>query len=71
MSTFYGIWCKDAKRDKGDWLREQDADGGSGLIAFPSRAAAQRRAARMYGYATYGAAKRDDWCEVRPLNVKP
>lgn len=45
VKVLYGIWMKDANRDRGDWLREPDANGGAGLIAFPSRSAAQRRAA--------------------------
>jgi hypothetical protein len=64
--TLFGIWCKDTN----DWLRELPSkvdDGGEALLVFTSKRAAQRRAAKHYGFAAYAEAKRKDWCEVRLL----
>ena len=69
MKTWYGVWRKEINEAQGgDWLREvADSDG---VIAFQSRAAAERRAASLYGFPTYAQAKKADWCEVRPLGGK-
>lgn len=67
----YGIWCKDEKNNKGDWLREFPSkveDGGIAILAFTSKREAQRRAADNYGFGTYSEAKKNDWVEVIPLN---
>lgn len=66
----YGIWCKDANDNKGDWLREPSSimnDGGAAILAFGSKREAERRAAEHYGYKSYSKLRRDDWCEVREL----
>lgn len=66
----YGIWCKDANRGKGDWLREFHSDtppyNQPPILAYDSKRKAQQRAAREYG-KSYTTARRQDWCEVRPL----
>lgn len=61
----YGVWC----RDVNDWLREERFDV-QGIIVFLSRRLAMMRAAEEYGFATYSAAKRADWCEVRPIGSR-
>lgn len=66
----YGIWCKDEKKNRGDWLREFPSnvqDGGIAILAFTSKRQAQRRAADNYGFDTYSEAKKNDWVEVKPL----
>lgn len=66
----YGIWCKDLKDNKGDWFRELPSrvnDGDIAILAFTSKREARYRAADNYGYDTYAEAKKDGWCEVKPL----
>lgn len=66
----YGIWCKDLKDCKGDWMRELPSkvnDGEIAILAFTAKRTAQERAAEAYGYDTYSQARRDDWVEVRQL----
>lgn len=65
MTNWYAIWCKDRE----DWLRESSADG-IGVIAFPTKKAAMRRAALEYASYSYTEAKRNGWVEVRPLGDK-
>lgn len=67
----YGIWRNDADQNRGDWLRP--VDDSTAIIAYQSKRAAWSRAAGEYGYPTYTAARRDGWCEVRPLpaTMKP
>lgn len=60
---FYGVWCKDARGGRGDWLRFPDES----IVAYESKRAAWSRAAGEYGFPTYTEAKRKDWVEVRPL----
>lgn len=69
----YGIWCKDLNDNKGGWYRELPSkvdDGGVAILAFTSQREAKSRAAQEYGFDTYAEAKKNDWCEVRPLEVK-
>jgi hypothetical protein len=66
----YGVWCKDLKKNKGDWMRELSSkvdDGEIAILAYTSKREAQSRAAKAYGYDTYSQVRKDDWCEVRPL----
>lgn len=68
--NIYGIWCKDLNESKGDWYRElpsQVDDGGIAILAFTSLREARERAAQEYGFDTYVEARKNDWCEVRPL----
>jgi hypothetical protein len=37
------------------------------IVAFSSKRAACKRAAKYFGYESYTEAKRHGWCEVRPL----
>lgn len=58
--TIYGIWCKDLKDYKGDWLRELPSnvdDGGIALLTFTSKREACARAGKHYGYDSYTQAK--------------
>lgn len=62
------IWCFDANDGKGDWLRELPSkvdDGGEAVLAFTSQLKARQRAAKHYGFDTYGEMRRAGWCEVR------
>ena len=62
------IW--DSEYD--DWLRELPSkvdDGGKAILTFPSRKAAEERAAKHVGYDTYRQAKADGWVEIVPLGV--
>jgi len=71
--NLYGIWCKDENNNRGDWLRELLSnvdDGGIAILAFTSIKEAKQRAAKNYGYDTYAKAKKDGWCEVKPLQVR-
>lgn len=61
----YGVWCYDARNNRGDWLRYP---GERAIVSYESKRAAWSRAAGEYGYATYTDAKRDGWCEVRQLH---
>ena len=66
----YGIWCKDLKDCRGDWLRELPSsvdDGGIAMLVFTSKRAAEERAAKNYGFDTYAQARKNDWGEVRSL----
>ncbi len=65
FTQLFGVWCKHPA-DIG-WLREYTS-GDEGIIAFASAQKARERARRLYGsFATYTAAKRAGWVEVRPL----
>lgn len=71
--VLYGIWCKDLNNNKGDWYRELPSkvdDGGIAILAYTSQREAKKRAAQEYGFDTYAEVKKNDWCEVRPLNGK-
>jgi hypothetical protein len=60
----WGVWCKDTD----DWLREPHSiPKDVAILAFDSKKAAQRRAARNYGFPSYREARKKDWCEVRRL----
>ena len=64
----YGIWLFDGQ----DWLREPPsavAGGVRAVLAFESHAAAQTRAARHFGFASYAAAFGHGYCEVRPIPI--
>jgi hypothetical protein len=64
----YGIWCKDAKNNNGDWLRELPSnvqDGGEAILVYTSQSAAQQRAAEHYGFGSYADVKVNGWAEVR------
>lgn len=66
----YGVWCKDAHGNKGDWLREMPSRmdyGDIAILAFTTQRDAKQRAAREYGYETYTEAVKDGWCEIKPL----
>ena len=62
----WGIWCLDTN----DWLRELPSkvdDGGEAILVFSSKRAAQRRAAKHYGYDTYSEVFATGFCEVRDI----
>lgn len=65
----WAIWCLDVN----DWLRELPSkvdDGGEAVLAYTSRRAAQRRAAKHFACASYGEAKAAGWCEVKLLSAE-
>ena len=70
----FAIWCKEARNNKGDWMRElpsKVSDGGIAILTFESKQAACHRAALAYGFQTYKEAKAKGWCEVRLFYVFP
>jgi hypothetical protein len=63
MIRRYVIWCKDTR----NCLRELPSkvdDGGEAILMFTNKKKAQKRAAKHYGFDTFGEAKRNGWCEV-------
>lgn len=65
MQQLYGIWCKDKNEGRGGWM--SDVRHVRNVVAFFSLRAARFAAAKEYGFRTYAEAKKNDWCEVRPI----
>lgn len=60
----WAIWCKELNGGKGDWLMCPECEA---ILAFKTKAAACKRAAKEYGFDSYSEAKRNKWCEVRSI----
>lgn len=65
LRRLYIILSNESPQD--DFVRELPSkvdDGGVAILGFTSRREAESRAAKHFGYESYGAAHRDGWCEV-------